>query len=353
MLRLERVTFVCNNSSSSSSSGSKQLPGNNNFVKSVAFAPDGSQLLTTNEDRSARLLRCDPSGRIDVKLKYEHGESIYDAAWFPSIDAEARCFVTSSRDHPLQLWDGDTHMLRASYVALDEVYEPVAALSCAFAPTGDRLFAGYENRLRVFDVASPTTPPRLVNTFHRKLCPIGVQGLLSCFAFQPQASECYAVGSYGGAIGLFDERCDNNGASALLHSAHVGGITQLRFTPNGFYLFSGARKDPHLVCWDLRTNTPFCRFTRQCNTNQRLQFDISPSGGLLLTPSGNSLDVYNLFSGDFVEPKPMVSHRFEAAVNSVSLHPTRPVVAVGTGERKTTAPDREANRVHMLLFVEG
>jgi WD40 repeat protein len=344
-LFLHRVTHICNDKRTTTNNNN-----NNNFVKSVHFSPDGTQLLTTNEDRSARLYRCGNGGRLEMRLKYNLGESIYDAAWFPSTHEAARCFVTTSRDHPLQLWDADTHMLRASYVALDNVYEPEAALSCAFSPGGERLFAGFENRVRVFDVASPTELPREVCTYHRKTRPVGVHGLLSCFAVR---ENDYAVGSYSGAIGLFDERCDDSGATALLYSGHVGGITQLRFTPNGYYLLSGARKDDHVVCWDLRTNAPFCRFERQCRTNQRLQFDLSASGGLLLTPSGNNLDVYDLLNGDFVSPKPTISHRFEAAVNSVSLHPSRPVVAIGTGERKSSPPDAEANRVHIMTFVEG
>ena len=50
-----------------------------------------------------------------------------------------------------------------------------------------------------------------------------------------------AIGSYNGTIGLFDVQRQPT-CAALLNS-HFGGVTQLKFSANGMYLFSGARKD--------------------------------------------------------------------------------------------------------------
>lgn len=33
---------------------------------------------------------------------------------------------------------------------------------------------------------------------------------------------------------------------------HKGGITSMVFSLDGFRLYSGARKDKELICWDLR-----------------------------------------------------------------------------------------------------
>lgn len=32
----------------------------------------------------------------------------------------------------------------------------------------------------------------------------------------------------------------------------MGGVTNLKFAPNGRLLFSGSRKDAAIVCWDIR-----------------------------------------------------------------------------------------------------
>lgn len=76
------------------------------------------------------------------------GEAVYDASWYPQMNAydaqvmyygviggsgdevarlwsnevildvvvsQTHCFITSCRDHPIQLWDANTGVLRASY----------------------------------------------------------------------------------------------------------------------------------------------------------------------------------------------------------------------------------------------
>lgn len=146
-----------------------------------------------------------------------------------------------------------------------------------------------------------------------------------------------ALASYNGTIGLYDTASRYVACQALLNG-HYGGVTQLQFTPDGQYLLSGARQDNDIVCWDLRTLTPLCRFRRQCRTNQRLQFDLTPDGQRLVTPShDNTVLLFDLStSGALVTGTPPIDRltTFADAPNSVSCHPTlENVLAVGTGER--------------------
>ena len=41
-------------------------------------------------------------------------------------------------------------------------------------------------------------------------------------------------------------------AVAELALPAMGGVTHLKFAPNGRLLFSGSRKDTAIVCWDIR-----------------------------------------------------------------------------------------------------
>lgn len=41
-------------------------------------------------------------------------------------------------------------------------------------------------------------------------------------------------------------------AVAELALPTMGGVTHLKFAPNGRLLFSGSRKDAAIVCWDIR-----------------------------------------------------------------------------------------------------
>lgn len=56
------------------------------------------------------------------------------------------------------------------------------------------------------------------------------------------------------------------------------------FSPDGLQLYSGGRKDPEILCWDLR-NPGQVLFTikRTLETNQRIYFDLSADGTYLLT----------------------------------------------------------------------
>lgn len=59
-----------------------------------------------------------------------------------SAEPATSVFVSTSRDHPLHLWDAFTGSLRATYRAYDHLDEVVAANSVCFNTTGDKIFAG-------------------------------------------------------------------------------------------------------------------------------------------------------------------------------------------------------------------
>jgi len=77
----------------------------------------------------------------------------------------------------------------------------------------------------------------------------GQRGVISALAFNPDYSGIYAAGSYAKTICLYSEA---EGELYGTLEGHVGGITKLKFSPCGNYLYSGARKDPNVLCWDIR-----------------------------------------------------------------------------------------------------
>ena len=62
-------------------------------------------------------------------------------------------------------------------------------------------------------------------------------------------------------------------------------LPQVKFSADGNYLYTGARKDPEILCWDVRyTSDVVYRLQRDtADTNQRIQFDIEPMGRHLTT----------------------------------------------------------------------
>lgn len=59
-----------------------------------------------------------------------------------SAEPATSVFVSTSRDHPLHMWDAFNGDLRATYRAYDHLDEVVAANSVCFNTAGDKIFAG-------------------------------------------------------------------------------------------------------------------------------------------------------------------------------------------------------------------
>ncbi|CAM9449005.1 unnamed protein product, partial [Hapterophycus canaliculatus] len=111
----------------------------------------------------------------------------------------------------------------------------------------------------------------------------------------------------------------------------MGGVTQLKFAPDGRLLFSGSRKDAAILCWDIRrTKEVLYTLPRQVDTNQRIGFDIDPSGRYLATGSTERQAlVYDIQSQKLVGSL----QNQPDAVGSVCFHPHAPLLSVCTGQR--------------------
>jgi len=87
------------------------------FTKDVRWSPDGTCILTCDDENTLKLFELPSESTETVKgawqpvLQAKEGETIYDYCWYPwmtSSDPTSCCFVSSSRDHPLHLFDAFT-----------------------------------------------------------------------------------------------------------------------------------------------------------------------------------------------------------------------------------------------------
>ena len=64
-------------------------------------------------------------------------------------------------------------------------------------------------------------------------------------------------------------------------------MTQLTFSTDGMLLYTGARRDGSIRCWDIRKScTVLATFARACPTNQKIGFElVGPTSAGLLTAS--------------------------------------------------------------------
>ena len=79
-----------------------------------------------------------------------------------------------------------------------------------------------------------------------------------------------AAGSFAGSVGCYSAQ---DGSTLFELVGHCGGVTAVKFTHNGNFLVSGARKDPHIMMWDVRNvKEPVRTFLRAAETNQVIIF---------------------------------------------------------------------------------
>ncbi|XP_019520505.1 PREDICTED: telomerase Cajal body protein 1 isoform X2 [Hipposideros armiger] len=287
-----------------------------NFLKGCKWAPDGSCILTNSADNILRIYNL-PSELYNEEEQLEYaemapvlrmveGDTIYDYCWYSlmsSAQPDTSYVASSSRENPIHIWDAFTGELRASFRAYNHLDELTAAHSLCFSPDGSQLFCGFSRTVRVFSTARPGRDCEVRATFAKKQ---GQSGIISCIAFSP-AQPLYACGSYSRSLGLY---AWDDGSPLALLGGHQGGITHLCFHPDGNRFFSGARKDPELLCWDLRQpGHPLWSLSREVTTNQRIYFDLDPTGQFLVSGStSGAVSVWDISEPEREgKPEPVLS----------------------------------------------
>ncbi|XP_076843471.1 telomerase Cajal body protein 1 [Brachyhypopomus gauderio] len=322
-----------------------------NYLKGCKWAPDGTCILSNSADNVLRVYNLPPelySSSWDVLpemspvLRMTEGDTIYDYCWFPqmsSLDPDTCFIASSSRDNPVHIWDAFYGDLRATFRPYNHLDELTAAHSVCFSPDGSRLYCGFDKAVRVFHTARPGRDCEERPTVVKKQ---GQSGIISCMAFSP-SQAVYACGSYSRSVGLYS--CDDGSLLALMPQRHHGGVTHLLFSPDGLRLYTGSRKDPEILCWDLRDpGQVLFSLPRTVRTNQRIYFDLDPSGRYLI--SGDTDGVMSVWDtltappdGNEVVLQPLL--QFQAhrdCTNGISVHPYMPLVASCSGQRHFPSP---------------
>lgn len=91
-------------------------------------------------------------------LRVKEVDLVYDYCWYPkmsSLDSATSCFLSTARTSPIHLWDAFTGGLRASYIPKNHADAVIAAYSVAVDPSGELIYAGFSNALRIFDISRP------------------------------------------------------------------------------------------------------------------------------------------------------------------------------------------------------
>ncbi|ANB11585.1 Swt21p [Sugiyamaella lignohabitans] len=255
-----------------------------NVFKSANWTPDGSSVLTVNEDNSVRLFVIPPDvlntddGMVKHLKPYATKRmptSILSLSIYPGSSIQPGGSVYSAiavRDVPVRLYDmlDPESKGRASFGLLaNEEYLP--AYATQFSSDGYSLAMGTKKAYAVFDINRPGTTP----VYHLPI----KGGIVSTLSHNPRDNQITALGEFDGRIRLIDQRVEKTEQLPETHPTTQANM-QLLWTDSSEYILQVCRDSCEINVLDVRSNLQtvgqLAEFPGQ--TNQRLHISLSPNG---------------------------------------------------------------------------
>lgn len=125
-----------------------ELAGHTEYIEDMAFSPDGAQIATASEDKTARIWST-TTGR-EVRRLEGHGQPLTRVAWSPG----AGVIATGAEDGGIRLWDADSGAPLALLGGRAEGHHGGVVLAL-FSPDERRVITtGADETLRMWDAAT-------------------------------------------------------------------------------------------------------------------------------------------------------------------------------------------------------
>ncbi|TDC57179.1 hypothetical protein E1281_05955 [Actinomadura sp. KC345] len=207
-----------------------ELPDARRTVTSLAFTPDGRTLMTSSSD-GLRLWN------VATRREIAHDGTLGGVA---ELGPGGR-HVAVHQDEAIAFWDVARHRESGRRIRVPGHTEIITAMT--FSPDGATLATvGYDNRVRLFDVASRRQIGAPLTTADL--------GLVNDLAFSPDG-RTLAFTAADSSVRLWDVARDRPVGAALV--VDEGAITSLAFSPDGRVLATGS-SDDRVRLWDTRTH---------------------------------------------------------------------------------------------------
>ncbi len=223
-------------------------------VQALAFSPDGTRLVTADQEGSVRLWEV-PSGKPIATLT-GHARPVTDLAFSP----DGSHLVTSDGS-AVRIWKA--HSTKPVTVLTGHT-GPV--LDVAFSPDGTHLAtAGSDRTVRLWEV--PSGRPIATLTGHT--------GAVSSVHFAPNGS--HLATSDGSAVRIWKAHSTN---PPTVLTGHTGPIYDVAFSPDGTHLAT-AGNDRTVRLWEVPSGKPIATLTGHTDVVDSVAF--APNGSLLAT----------------------------------------------------------------------
>ena len=249
------------------------LEGHTNPVRTIAFSPDGSRILSGSEDHTMRLWDAATSQPLGRPLQGHRG-SVYSVAF----SRDGTRIVSGSEDGTLRVWNAD---IDATIGTVLETYS-TSISRVAFSSDGNRVVAGgLDGTVRLWDL--------------RTRQPVGTSlerhdNMVTTIAFSTDGSRIVS-GSSDGTLRLWDASTGQSIGEPL--RGHIGSVTEAAFSPDGSRIVSSGyaivkRKmtDDDLRLWDAKTGQMIAAL--EAHRGSQTSFAFSPDGSRIVSASTDS-----------------------------------------------------------------
>ena len=185
------------------------LSGHGTIVRSAAYSPDGTHIVTASYDKTARIWDARTGAQLAV-LSGHDGE-VESAAYSP----DGTRIVTASNDKTARIWDARTGAQLAVLSGHDGVVE-----SAAYSPDGARIVtSSLDKTVRIWDAR---TGAQLVVLS-------GHGAAVDSAAYSPDGTRIVTA-SHDKTARIWDAR---TGAQLAVLSGHGGFVTTAAYSPDG------------------------------------------------------------------------------------------------------------------------
>jgi WD40 repeat protein len=210
----------------------RTLTGHTKGVKSVAFAPDGSQIISGSLDHTARVW--DAISGANKQILVGHTKWVMSVAFAP----DGSQIISTSNDKTMRVWDNVSGAHMRTYPSY------WGGVTCvAFSPDGSYMIVGswYAFTVRVINTVSGKLKYTLTG---HTLC-------VTCVAYSPDGLQIIS-GSSDNTVRVWEA------ASGLLQQTlrgHTGQVFSVAYSPNGLQFISGS-SDKTVQVWDATLGVP-------------------------------------------------------------------------------------------------
>lgn len=266
--------------------------GYQSLLRSVNFSPDGSQLVTGDNDSILRIWNL---ARGETVLKAQM-QSAFTSG--PIFSPDAQRLLMGGTTGELWLWDIASQSTLLNFEAMSDV-----VWSVAFSPDGTQVLAGSEDlTARLWD--ANTGASQLILTGHR-------DGLTDV-AFSPDGSKI-ATSSWDASLIIWDAA---SGEQLLTIAGPQGGLVTLAWSPDGSHIAAGARNGMVRV-WDALTGDEMLAMQASASTGIIVSIAWSPDASLIAAAVENvGIDLWESSFGT-----PITTLSWPAAINDLTFSP--------------------------------